>query len=167
MDESIGCHDNGNVPFLLLRVDPWPARFRSRARAMNKYIGYPSVVSRTQLSRQRKSPPLVKCISLFFLVFFQQMWMDQNFPAGENRKLHIHGSKTQVDAAIREVEALMASAPVNGAGRQGKMTPEVREEERIRTGGEEGGGWEWGSGCVRFEFFAVFAGFFLCRVATC
>lgn len=47
------------------------------------------------------------------------MWMDQNFPAGEMRKLHIHGNKTQVDAAIKEVEFLMNSAPVNNA-RPGK-----------------------------------------------
>lgn len=69
------------------------------------------------------------------------MWMDQNFPAGEMRKLHIHGSKTQVEAAVREVEQLIASAPVNGANRQqGKMTPEVRRRERERERREGGSG---------------------------
>lgn len=47
------------------------------------------------------------------------MWMDQNFPAGEMRKLHIHGNKAQVEAAIQEVEFLMNSAPVNNS-RSGK-----------------------------------------------
>ncbi|CAN0274601.1 unnamed protein product, partial [Ectocarpus sp. 4 AP-2014] len=41
------------------------------------------------------------------------MWMDQNFPDGVMRKLHIHGNKQQVEAAIAEVEFLMKSAPVN------------------------------------------------------
>lgn len=54
------------------------------------------------------------------------MWMDQNFPAGEMRKLHIHGSKAQVAAAIQEVEDLMNAAPVNIV-RPGKMSPEVSE----------------------------------------
>lgn len=43
------------------------------------------------------------------------MWVDQNFPPGEMRKLHIHGSKAQVRAATKEVEALINSAPVNNA----------------------------------------------------
>lgn len=43
------------------------------------------------------------------------MWMDQNFPAGEMRKLHIHGSKAHVEAARNEVEYLMGSVPVNNA----------------------------------------------------
>lgn len=51
--------------------------------------------------------------------------MDQNFPDGEMRKLHIHGNKAQVEAAIREVEFLMNSAPVNNS-RPGKGS-EVRE----------------------------------------
>ncbi|CAN0491869.1 unnamed protein product, partial [Ectocarpus sp. 12 AP-2014] len=50
------------------------------------------------------------------------MWMDQNFPDGVMRKLHIHGNTQQVEAAIAEVEFLMKSAPVN-TPRPGKMGP--------------------------------------------
>lgn len=50
--------------------------------------------------------------------------MDQNFPDGVMRKLHIHGNKQQVEAAIAEVEFLMKSAPVNSP-RPGKTGPEV------------------------------------------
>lgn len=41
------------------------------------------------------------------------MWIDQNFPDGEMRKLHIHGSKAEVDDAVYQVTALMDSAPAN------------------------------------------------------
>lgn len=51
--------------------------------------------------------------------------MDQDFPPNEMRKLHIHGSKTQVAAAIQEVEDLINAAPVKFM-RPGKMSPEVR-----------------------------------------
>lgn len=54
------------------------------------------------------------------------MWVDQNFPAGEMRKLHIHGNKAQVEAAKAEVEYLMNSAPVNNArAPTGKMPADV------------------------------------------
>lgn len=43
------------------------------------------------------------------------MWIDQSFPDGEMRKLHIHGNKAQVEAATKEVEFLMDSAPGNNA----------------------------------------------------
>eukprot|EP00904_Undaria_pinnatifida_P014142 jgi/Undpi1/9859/HiC_scaffold_28.g12313.m1 len=55
------------------------------------------------------------------------MWVDQNMPAGEMRKLIIHGSKLHVDAAVKEVKWLLQSAPGNhpppAAPRAGKMSP--------------------------------------------
>lgn len=69
------------------------------------------------------SPHHKRC-ERFFPLCLRQMWVDQNFPAGEMRKLHIHGNKTQVEAAMREVEELIRTAPVN-AMRPGKMSPEV------------------------------------------
>lgn len=64
---------------------------------------------------------------VFFLAALK-MWMDQNFPDGVMRKLHIHGNKQQVEAATAEVEFLMKSAPVN-TPRPGKMGPKVRKRK--------------------------------------
>ncbi|CAN0332193.1 unnamed protein product, partial [Laminaria digitata] len=53
------------------------------------------------------------------------MWVDQNMPAGEMRKLIIHGGKAQVEAAVKEVNLLLQAAPGNNppppAPRTGKM----------------------------------------------
>lgn len=43
------------------------------------------------------------------------MWVDQDFPDGEMRKLHIHGNASQVEAAIREVKIHMSRAPIDNS----------------------------------------------------
>lgn len=56
------------------------------------------------------------CIPRLFFSFsflWFQMWIDQNFPEGEPRKLHIHGNKQQVEAAKAEVKHIMENAPAN------------------------------------------------------
>ena len=66
----------------------------------------------------------------------KQMWVDQNMPAGEMRKLIIHGSKTEVEAAVKEAKILLHAAPGNNppppAPRAGKMgPPEVRRKRAV------------------------------------
>ena len=55
------------------------------------------------------------------------MWIDQNFPNGHARKLHIYGKSSEVEAAVAEVEYLIKSAPINNA-RRVIPTSEVRHE---------------------------------------
>ena len=45
------------------------------------------------------------------------MWIDQSFPNGHARKLHIYGKSSEVEAAVVEVEYLIKSAPTTNARR--------------------------------------------------
>ncbi|CAN0394896.1 unnamed protein product, partial [Ascophyllum nodosum] len=45
------------------------------------------------------------------------MWIDQSFPNGHARKLHIYGKSSEVEAAVVEVEYLIKSAPITNARR--------------------------------------------------
>lgn len=116
---------------------PRPTADTRLRRAFNRNITYLLVYVYHTKGRVISSPTS----SVRRLCLKSQMWVDQNLPPGEMRKLLINGNKTQVKAAVAKIEFLLDSAPGNYV-RPGKTDPEVRKGEG---GGDVQAGWLFGT----------------------